>query len=253
MDNNKPEKIVLSNRDDDRGFNNPKRWEFEIIDKDYVDNADRLLQTQITTNSQNIQNNANNISHNAANIMANSTQLTDHESRITNNTNEITSINNTLSHLTPTGVNPIFDRVFMHNNAVQYFRYHSYITDMTATKLTLAVEIDFYSADDVFSKVDLWKIIPWASFDNVTNLPVTTQVYGKTVQLNQTPAISDIFAMFFDTGNGSIVKDDNLSLLVMNTNSTTEYPKMYISVSHLNPKHIVMSGRIFGNLIFNIS
>lgn len=252
-DDKKPEKIVLSNRDDDRGYNNPKRWEFEIVGKDYIDNADAALQSQITTNSQNIQSNTNNISHNAANIVANSTQLADHENRITNNTNAITTINNTLSHLTPIGATPIFDKVYSHKNPNQYFRYHSYISEMTDTKLTMAVEIDFHSNDDVFSKVDLWKFLPWVDFDNVTNLPVAKQVYGKTVQLNQVPAVSDIFGMFFDAGSGSIVKSDDLSLLRINANSTTEYPKMYISVSHLNPKHVIMSGRIFGTLTFNIS
>ena len=253
VDDNKPNEIILSNRDDDRGYDNPKRWEFKIIDKDYVDNADRLLQNQITTNSQNIQNNTNNITHNAANIAANSTQLADHENRITNNTNAITTINNTLSHLTPTGATLIFDKVYSHKNPNQCFRYHSFISELTDTKLTMAVEIDFHSNNDVFSKVDLWKFVPWVSWDGVTGNPVIMSVNGKNAQINQTPVISDIFGMFFDAGSGSIVKSDDLSLLRINANSTTEYPKMYISVSHLNPKHVIMSGRIFGTLTFNIS
>lgn len=252
-DDKKPEKIVLSNRDDDRGYDNPKRWEFEIVDKKYIDDANANLQTQITTNSQNIQNNTNNISNNASNIAANSTQLADHENRITNNTNAITTINNTLAHLTPTGATPIFDKVYSHKNTNQYFRYHSFISELTDTKLTMAVEIYFHSNDDVFSKVDLWKILPWVSWDGATGNPVIIPVNGKNVQINQTPTISDIFAMFYDAGSGNIAKSDDLSLLRINVNSTTEYPKMYISVSYLNPKHIVMSGRIFGILTFNVS
>lgn len=252
LDDKKPEKIVLSNRDDDKGYDNAKRWEFEIVGKDYIDNADAALQNQITTNSQNIQNNTNNISHNAANIAANSTQLADHETRISNNTTAITNINNTLAHLSPSGATQIFDKVFSHNNASQYFRYHCYITELTVTKLKMTVEIDFYSIDDVFFKVDLWKILPWVSWDGATGNPVIIPVNGKNVQINQTPVISDIFAMFYDAGVGAIVKNDALRLLSMNANSTTEYPKMYISVSHLNPKHIVMSGRIFGTMTFNV-
>lgn len=250
QDENKPDEIILTNRDDDKGYNNPHRWEFKIIDKDYVDNADRLLQNQITTNQQNIQNNANAIAVNAQNIQANSTQLADHESRITQNRTDINTINNTLQHLN-THTMPIFDKVYSHKNGANYFRYHSYITDVTDTEIKVGIEIDFASLDDIFSKVELWKFMPWLSYDNVTNQPVVKDVYGKTVQLNQTPAITDIMGIVYNSTNNALSREELTTFLHVDANSTTEYPKMYLTTSKFTGK-VTTHGRIFATLTFQI-
>lgn len=42
----KPDKIILTKSDDDKN-NAPNKWEFEIVDKEYIDNADEILQQQI--------------------------------------------------------------------------------------------------------------------------------------------------------------------------------------------------------------
>lgn len=46
LDTEKPEKIVLTKFDDDKN-NPPNKWEFEIVDKEYIDTADAILQAQI--------------------------------------------------------------------------------------------------------------------------------------------------------------------------------------------------------------
>lgn len=43
---NPPEKLVLTETDDDKN-NPPEKWRFEIVGKEYIDNADANLQTQI--------------------------------------------------------------------------------------------------------------------------------------------------------------------------------------------------------------
>ena len=83
-DDKKPDKIVLSNRDDDRGYDNPVRWEFEIVDKKYIDDADANLQRQITENATRIADHEPRITHNEH-------ELADHETRIANNTINITA------------------------------------------------------------------------------------------------------------------------------------------------------------------
>lgn len=46
LDITKPEKIILTKADDDKN-NPPNKWEFEIVDKEYIDTADAILQAQI--------------------------------------------------------------------------------------------------------------------------------------------------------------------------------------------------------------
>lgn len=46
IDPDKPEKIILTKKDDDRN-NAPNKWEFVIVDKEYIDEADQHLQNQI--------------------------------------------------------------------------------------------------------------------------------------------------------------------------------------------------------------
>lgn len=46
IDPDKPEKIILTKKDDDRN-NAPNKWEFVIVDKEYIDEADQYLQNQI--------------------------------------------------------------------------------------------------------------------------------------------------------------------------------------------------------------
>lgn len=46
VDDNPPEKLVLTEKDDDKN-NAPEKWRFEVVGKEYIDNADQNLQTQI--------------------------------------------------------------------------------------------------------------------------------------------------------------------------------------------------------------
>lgn len=247
LNDNPPESIKLKCYDDDRQ-GQPEKWVFEIVDKGYIDRAVALLQAQITTNAANIQINGNNIEINRQNIQANTTQLADHEQRITNNRTDINAINNTLQHLNNQTM-PIFDKVYNHKNGANFFRYHSYITEVTNTEIKVGLEIDFASLDDIFSKVELWKIIPWLSYDNATSLPTVKDVYGKTAQLNQTPVISDIMGIVYNSTHNALSREELSTFLYIDTNSTTEYPKMYLSVSKLTGK-VTTHGRIFCTITF---
>lgn len=274
-DEKKPEKIVLSNRDDDRGYNNPHRWEFEIVDKAYIDDADAHLQTQITTN-------ANNIAINTQNIAANTTQLQDHENRITQNTNDILTANGIISQNTNdiaqnrNDLNALNLRVNTTENDIaelklnkpyplskvhtisdikqtgeqSYYRLHSYVTDIKNGTLNVNVEVDFYTESGISFLIDLRNLLPWLdvvslSPYNIVNKPCC----GKTIPLAQTPSVSNVHAIIHDNDSQRTVMNNETSLATINSTGGTTIDKMMLSSNFLS-KGRNLSGRIFATFTF---
>lgn len=262
-DEKKPDKIVLSNRDDDRGYNNPHRWEFEIVDKKYIDDADTVLQTQITTNQQNIQNNANNIQINAQNIAANTTQLQDHESRITQNTNNIAQHTNDLNALNlRVGNNETeianlklfrqhpLSKVFNVIRGLDYYRLHSYVSYIQNGAVIVKVEVDFYTETGVNFSVELKDILPWIDVIsttpyNIENIPCC----GHVIPLNQSPNVNDNYAITFDRDTNRTHAFVDSTLATINPNGSTSIDKMLLE-SNTSMTGNNSNGRYFITLAF---
>lgn len=218
LNDNPPESIKLKCYDDDRqGM--PEKWVFEIVDKGYIDRADALLQTQITTNATNIQINANNIEINRQNIASNTAQIQDHEGRITNNTNNINVANgritqnsndiNALNLRVTNNENAInnlrlfkqhtLDKVFNVIRGLDYYRLHSYVTYVQNGAVIVKIEIDFYTENGINFEIDLKDVLPWidvlsATPYNIENNPIC----GHLISREQMPNINDNYAIIFD-------------------------------------------------------
>lgn len=184
-DDKKPDKIVLSNRDDDRGYNNPTRWEFEIVDKQYIDDADAVLQRQITEN-------ATRIADHETRITNNEHTLADHETRITNNTNSINTVQGDVANLTtrvttaentivndgaritalenrPQGDPYFVDRTFTAEIGTDWAFMHGYITYLYGNKCKIAVEVDYQTDYDINIDVPFSAISPFDWWEGQTN------------------------------------------------------------------------------------
>jgi hypothetical protein len=201
----KPDKIVLSNRDDDRGYDNPVRWEFEIVDKKYIDDADANLQRQITEN-------ATRIADHETRITNNEHTLADHETRIANNTSNITanqnqimsvqgavasldsqvvnntnSISNNDSRITalesrPTPHYAYLDRSYISENGPDWAYVHSYISFLSAEHVTITAEIDYQCLNDLMLNIPFESISPfdWDAGTSPTTHGTMTYAYeGK--------------------------------------------------------------------------
>lgn len=255
-DEKKPEKIVLSNRDDDKGYNNPHKWEFEIVDKKYIDDADTVLQTQITTNQQNIQNNANNIQINTQNIAANTTQLQDHENRITQNSNDLNALNlrvttneNDIAGLRLFKQHPL-SKVFNIIRGLDYYRLHSYVTHIQNNAVIVKVEVDFYTETGINFSVELKDILPW--IDVVTTTPYhikNVPCCGHEIPLNQSPTVNDNYAITFDRDTNRTNAFVDSTLATINSNGSTSIDKMLLE-SNTSMTGNNSNGRYFITLAF---
>jgi len=183
-DDKKPDKIVLSNRDDDRGYNNPVRWEFEIVDKKYIDDADANLQRQITENATRIADHetriTNNehtladhetrIANNTSNIASNTGQLTllqgdvaNLETRVTANTNNISSNDARITALEhrPEPETHYLDRTYIGEVGGDWAYCHSYISYLSDTSVSVTAEIDYQVENDLMLNVAFESISPF--------------------------------------------------------------------------------------------
>ena len=218
LNDNPPESIKLKCYDDDRqGM--PEKWVFEIVDKGYIDRADALLQTQITTNATNIQINANNIEINRQNIASNTAQIQGHEGRITNNTNNINVANgritqnsndiNALNLRVTNNENAInnlrlfkqhtLDKVFNVIRGLDYYRLHSYVTYVQNGAVIVKIEIDFYTENGINFEIDLKDVLPWIDVLSVTPYNIENNpMCGHLISREQMPNINDNYAIVFD-------------------------------------------------------
>lgn len=187
-DDKKPDKIVLSNRDDDRGYDNPVRWEFEIVDKKYIDDADANLQRQITENANHIADHETRITHNEH-------ELADHETRIANNTINITanagqiaSISGDVANLTtqvtnnissndaritaleqrPQGDPYFVDRTYEVEVGTDWAFMHSYISYLYGNKCKLCIEVDYQTEHDINFDVPFSAVSPFDWWEGQT-------------------------------------------------------------------------------------
>lgn len=183
-DDKKPDKIVLSNRDDDRGYNNPVRWEFEIVDKKYIDDADANLQrqitenvtriadheTRITNNEHELADHETRIANNTSNIAANSGQLTllqgdvaNLETRVTGNTNNISSNDARITALEqrPEPETHYLDRTYISEVGADWAYCHSYIDFLSDTHASVTTEIDYQVDNDLILNIPFESISPF--------------------------------------------------------------------------------------------
>lgn len=183
-DDKKPDKIVLSNRDDDRGYNNPVRWEFEIVDKKYIDDADANLQRQITDNANHIADHETRITHNeheladhetriannTMNITANAGQIAiisgdvaNLETRVTGNTNNISSNDARITALEqrPQGDPYFVDRTYAVEVDTDWAFMHSYISYLYGNKCKICIEVDYQTEHDINFDVPFSAISPF--------------------------------------------------------------------------------------------
>lgn len=183
-DDKKPDKIVLSNRDDDRGYDNPVRWEFEIVDKKYVDDADANLQRQITEN-------ANRIADHETRITNNEHTLADHETRITDNTNSINTVQGDVANLTtrvataentivnngaritalenrPQGDPYFVDRTYTVEIGTDWAFMHGYISYLYGNKCKITLEVDYQTDHDINIDVPFSAISPFDWWEGQT-------------------------------------------------------------------------------------
>lgn len=183
-DDKKPDKIVLSNRDDDRGYDNPVRWEFEIVDKKYIDDADAKLQRQITENATHIADHETRITHNeheltdhesriannTINITANAGQIAsisgdvaNLETRVTENTNNISSNNARITALEarPDSEHQYIDRTFISEVGTDWVYCHTYIDYLSEDHVTMTTTIDYQCLNDLMLNVPFESISPF--------------------------------------------------------------------------------------------
>ena len=190
-DDKKPDKIVLSNRDDDRGYDNPVRWEFEIVDKKYIDDADANLQRQITDNATRIADHETRITHNEH-------ELADHESRIANNTMNITSNSGQIASISgdvanletrvtgntnnissndaritaleqrPQGDPYFVDRTYEVAAGTDWAFMHSYISYLHGNKCKICIEVDYQTEQDIKFDVPFSAVSPFDWWEGQT-------------------------------------------------------------------------------------
>lgn len=262
LNNNPPESIKLKCYDDDRP-GQPEKWTFEIVDKGYIDRADALLQTQITTNTTNIQNNANNIAANSQHIADNALRIQDHEQRITQNTNNITLANgritqnaSDISTLT-SRVNSMqastqgaLDKIYRAVIGGNFYRLHSYVSYVGHNKVNLDIEVDFYVEQDGKLAMKLKDIVPWidvisASPYQIDNKPCC----GVEIPLTQTPTIDERQAITFDYDNNIAKCFGAIDIGKIITNSSTTFDQMILECSSQKLK-TKCYGRFFMRLVF---
>lgn len=265
LNDNPPESIKLKCYDDDRQ-GQPEKWVFEIVDKGYIDRADALLQTQITTNATNIQINANNIEINRQNIASNSAQIQDHEGRITNNTNNINVANGRITQ-NSNDINALnlrvgnneteitrlklfkqhtLDKVFNVIRGLDYYRLHSYVTYVQNGAVIVKIEIDFYTETGVNFEIELKDILPWidvlsATPYNIENNPIC----GVTIPRAQMPNINDNYAIVLDRDamRTSAFTDSSLGIIT-NNHSSANMDEMNLQCNTSQVGHNA-NGRIF--------
>lgn len=264
-----PESVKLKCYDDDRQ-GQPEKWTFEIVDKGYIDRADALLQTQITTNAANIQINANNIEINAQNMQANTTQLRDHEQRITQNTSNITMADgritqnsNDLNALNArvgtaeTEINNLklfkqqpLDAVFNVAVGQNYYRLHSFVTYVQNGKVVVQIEIDFYTENTVNLNFELYTILPWIKLVTLTPYHIeNVPCCGIEIPLAQTPAVSNQYAIVYDNDIKDFRAFTDVNLGTINTNGSATADKMILNTK-TNMAGKKVHGRIFLTMSF---
>ena len=190
-DDKKPNKIVLSNRDDDRGYDNPVRWEFEIVDKKYIDDADANLQRQITENATRIADHETRITHNeheladhetriannTMNITANAGQIAsisgdvaNLETRVTGNTNNISSNDARITALEqrPQGDPYFVDRTYEVEVGTDWAFMHSYISYLYGNKCKICIEVDYQTEHDINFDVPFSAVSPFDWWEGQT-------------------------------------------------------------------------------------
>lgn len=169
-DDKKPDKIVLSNRDDDRGYNNPVRWEFEIVDKKYIDDADANLQHQITENATRIADHETRISNNASNIASNQGAITllqgdvaNLTTQVTNNTNNITHNDARITALEgrPEPERHYLDRTYISEVGTDWAYCHTYIDYLSDDHVTMTTAIDYQCLNDLTLNIPFESISPF--------------------------------------------------------------------------------------------
>lgn len=267
LDNNPPESIKLKCYDDDRQ-GQPEKWVFEIVDKGYIDRADALLQTQITTNANNIQINANNIEINRQNIQANTIQLQDHEGRITNNTNDINVANGRITQ-NSSDINALnlrvgnneseienlklfkqhpLNKVFNVEIGANYYRLHSYVTYLHNGKITTQIEIDFYTENGVNVNFELYTVLPWINLVTLSpyqieNLPCC----GVEIPLNQVPTVTNHYVIAYDSSTQDVKAFVDSDLGTINQNGSATLDKMI-----LNTKTTQITKRARGRIFLSL-
>lgn len=252
LNDNPPESIKLKCYDDDRqGM--PEKWVFEIVDKGYIDRADAILQTQITTNATNIQINANNIDINRQNIASNTAQIQDHESRITNNTNNINVANsritrnsndiNALNLRVTNNENAInnlqlfkqhtLDKVFNVIRGLDYYRLHSYVTYVQNGAVIVKIEIDFYTETGVNFEIELKDILPWIDVLSTTPYQIENNpICGQSIPRTQQPSINDNYMIAFDRDTmRTMATVDNSLGVIANNHSSANMDEMSLQCS----------------------
>ena len=218
-DDNKPNEIILSNRDDDKNLDS-LRWEFKIVDKEYIDRSDTNLQNQIDTNRQNIQNNRNLINTNIQNIQ-------NHENRITNL--EI----NTFLHT--------YLKTKIVENMGSLYRYLAYIERIKNNEVLVNIDIDLWCSPTNFvDRILLSDILPWINDGNNENL------FGINIYDMQTPTILTKTSILTtnEYGSSQVLSDNELCIL--NTNGQNDYKNMELEINFRGKAH----GRIFLQMKF---
>lgn len=257
-DDKKPDKIVLSNRDDDRGYNNPVRWEFEIVDKKYVDDADANLQRQITDNATRIADHETRITNNEHTLADHETRITDNthnitlaDSRITQNSNDLNGLNlrvgtaeTEINNLKLFKQHPL-DKVFNVIVGQNYYRLHSYLTYIQDGKAVIQIEIDFYTENGINLNFELYTVLPWINLItlspyHIENVPCC----GVEIPLSQIPTISNQYAIVFDNDIKGVRAFTDVNLGTINQNGNTTADKMMLNTStNMAGKNVY--GRIF--------
>lgn len=257
-DDKKPDKIVLSNRDDDRGYNNPVRWEFEIVDKKYVDDADANLQRQITENATRIADHETRITNNEHTLADHETRITDNthnitlaDSRITQNSNDLNGLNlrvgtaeTEINNLKLFKQHPL-DKVFNVIVGQNYYRLHSYLTYIQDGKAVIQIEIDFYTENGINLNFELYTVLPWINLItlspyHIENVPCC----GVEIPLSQTPTISNQYAIVFDKDIKDVRAFTDVNLGTINQNGSTTADKMMLNTNtNMAGKNVY--GRIF--------
>lgn len=216
-DDKKPDKIVLSNRDDDRGYNNPVRWEFEIVDKKYIDDADANLQRQITDNANRIADHETRISHNEHELADHETRITNNETNISNNasniasnqgmitvlqgdvanlTTQVTNNTNNISHndsritaleARPEPEHQYIDRTYISEVGTDWAYCHTYIDFLSEDHVTMTTTVDYQCLNDLMLNIPFESISPfdWDGGTSATmHLTKTYNYKGKAPNYN---------------------------------------------------------------------
>lgn len=176
-DDKKPDKIVLSNRDDDRGYDNPVRWEFEIVDKKYIDDADANLQRQITDNATRIADHETRIANNTINITSNSRQIASISGDVANLTTQVTNNTNNISgndariialEQRPQGDPYFVDRTYEVEVGTDWAFMHSYISYLYGNKCKICIEVDYQTEHDINFDVPFSAVSPFDWWEGQT-------------------------------------------------------------------------------------